>query len=64
MFLPLIIGGFGPTTIMIIDDDYGYAGMSSKHIRWCLNRYRSYNPRTNLWVSYSGKKHQCNSPYY
>ncbi len=69
MFLPLIIGGgFGAYNYYDYndgyDDYYGYAGVSSKHVRWCLNRYRSYNPRTNLWTAYSGKKHQCDSPYY
>lgn len=67
LFLPLIIGGgYGAYDYYDDDynDDYGYSGVSSKHVRWCLKRYRSYNPRTNLWVSYSGKKHQCNSPYY
>jgi BA14K-like protein len=69
LFLPLIIGGFGAYNYYNYDDnyddDYGDAGLSSAHIRWCLNHYpRSYNLRTNLWVSNSGKKHQCNSPYY
>ena len=51
------------------DDDYGanryayYGGSSSRHIRWCANRYRSYNVRTNTWVSYSGKIRACISPY-
>ena len=55
--LPLIIGG----TIAANnydDDDYG-----SLHVEWCLDRYRSYNPRTNLWVAYSGRVYECNSPY-
>lgn len=73
LFLPLIIGGFGAYNYYgannfyydDYDDDYGYVGVSSKHVRWCLNRYpNSYNRRTNLWVAYSGKKYQCNSPYY
>ena len=67
LFLPLIIGGFGAYNYYddgYYDYDPGYAGISSKHVRWCLNRYRSYNPRTNLWRAYSGKKHQCISPYY
>lgn len=42
------------------DDDYGYG---SRHVRWCLDRYRSYNPRSNTWVSYSGRVRQCISPY-
>jgi len=67
LFLPLIIGGFGAYNYYddgYYDDGYGYSGVSSAHVRWCLNRYRSYNPRTNLWVAFSGKKHQCDSPYY
>jgi hypothetical protein len=68
LYLPLIIGGgYGAYDYYdddYYDGDYGYAGGSSKHVRWCLKRYRSYNPRTNLWVSYSGRKHQCDSPYY
>jgi hypothetical protein len=40
------------------DDGYG-----SRHVEWCLNRYRSYNVRTNTWVAYSGRVHQCVSPY-
>ena len=35
----------------------------SRHIAWCSDRYRSYNPRTNTWVAYSGKVRQCISPY-
>ncbi len=67
LYLPLIIGGgYGAYNYYDddFDDDYGYAGGSSRHVRWCLNRYRSYNPRTNLWVAYSGRKYQCDSPYY
>lgn len=33
------------------------------HVRWCLNRYRSYNPATNLYVSYGGYYKRCISPY-
>lgn len=36
---------------------------ASKHVRWCSERYRSYNPRNNTWVSNSGKVRQCVSPY-
>ena len=35
----------------------------SNHVQWCSDRYRSYNPRTNLWLSYSGQYRQCVSPY-
>lgn len=43
--------------------DRGYDGYGSRHVRWCMDRYRSYDPRTNTWVSYSGRVHQCISPY-
>jgi len=35
----------------------------SKHKAWCANHYRSYNPRTNTWISKSGKVRKCVSPY-
>ena len=67
--VPLIIGGsFGGYNYY--DDDYYYddyddydGGLSSRHIRYCLNKYRSYNPRNNTWVSFSGRVKQCYSPY-
>jgi hypothetical protein len=59
--LPLIIGD-AYANDRYYDDD-GFDGMSSRHVEWCMDRYRSYNPRTNTWVSYSGIVHQCNSPY-
>ena len=42
---------------------YGYDGYGSRHVEWCMDRYRSYNPRNNTWVAYSGRVHQCVSPY-
>ena len=33
------------------------------YVLWCLDHYRSYNPRTNTWVSYSGEIRECVSPY-
>jgi len=33
------------------------------HVNWCLNRYRSYNPRTNRFLGYDGRYHRCRSPY-
>lgn len=42
---------------------YDGGGYGSRHVEWCLDRYRSYNPRYNTWVSYSGQVRQCISPY-
>ncbi len=36
---------------------------ANRHVRWCQSRYRSYNVRTNSWLSYSGQYRQCNSHY-
>jgi hypothetical protein len=44
-------------------DRYDGGGYGNRHVQWCLDRYRSYNPRTNTWVSYSGRVNQCISPY-
>ena len=69
LFLPLIIGGgYGAYNYYDDDyvdyDDYGDGGgLSSRHIRYCLNKYQSYNLRNNTWVSFSGQVRQCRSPY-
>jgi hypothetical protein len=36
----------------------------ARHVDWCLNRYRSYNPRTNEFLSSSGYYKVCRSPFY
>lgn len=43
-------------------DDY-YEPQGNSHTRWCLNRYRSYNPRTDTFRGYDGYDHKCRSPY-
>ena len=71
--LPLIIGGAYAANRYYGDDYYddgdygyddgGYGGLNSRHVRYCLKRYQSYNPRNNTWVAYSGRVRQCRSPY-
>ena len=63
--LPLIVGGGIAANNYNddYDDDYDGGGYGGRHVEWCLDHYRSYNPRTNTWVSYSGNVNQCNSPY-
>jgi hypothetical protein len=64
LLFPLVIGGAVASSNYYNNNynDYG-GGWSNRHVRWCLNRYRSYNPRTNMWLSYSGQYRQCNGPY-
>ena len=48
------------------DDDYTvYAPRrsGSRHVRWCLNRYQSYDPSSNTFLGYDGDRHRCRSPY-
>lgn len=33
------------------------------HVNWCLRKYRSYNPRTDMYLAYSGRYRPCISPY-
>ncbi len=40
------------------DDEWG-----DDHVQWCSERYRSYNLRTNTWVSFSGRVRECISPF-
>jgi hypothetical protein len=37
--------------------------MTSAHVQWCLNRFRSYDPASNTYLGYDGFRHRCNSPY-
>lgn len=36
-----------------------YRGSSSSHVRWCLSRYRSYDPDTDTYVGRDGHRHRC-----
>ncbi|WP_214476041.1 BA14K family protein [Mesorhizobium sp. dw_380] len=41
----------------------GEAELPPPHLAWCANRYRSYNPDDNSYMSYSGQQRTCVSPY-
>jgi len=47
--------------LVVLDDDDG--GFGDDHVEWCMDRYRSYNPDNNTWVSYSGEIRECISPF-
>ncbi|QIG50441.1 BA14K family protein [Nordella sp. HKS 07] len=40
-----------------------YRPVGNSHVRWCLNRYRSYSPRSDTFMGYDGRRHYCRSPY-
>lgn len=33
------------------------------HVEWCLNKYRSYDVRSDTFQPYNGPRKRCNSPY-
>lgn len=37
--------------------------MSSEHLSWCIDRYRSFDAKTNTYRSFSGQTRTCYSPY-
>ena len=38
-------------------------GGGSDHVSWCYDRYRSYRSSDNSYMSSSGYRRECNSPY-
>lgn len=34
-------------------------GGGSSHVRWCMNRYRSYDPDTDTYIGRDGRAHRC-----
>ncbi|PDT02338.1 BA14K family protein [Rhizobium chutanense] len=36
---------------------------SAEHLAWCTQHYRSFDPSTNRYRSYSGEIRACSSPY-
>jgi len=37
--------------------------LSTEHLTWCSQRYRSYDPATNSYRAFSGEMRSCASPY-
>jgi hypothetical protein len=40
------------------------AGNTDAHTAWCYGKYKSYRLWDNSWLSYSGERKPCISPYY
>ncbi|MCB5203806.1 BA14K family protein [Neorhizobium sp. T786] len=36
---------------------------SSRHVEWCMDRYRTYRALDNTYVPRAGERAQCSSPY-
>lgn len=37
--------------------------MSTAHVQWCADRYRSYREKDNSYTAYSGESRECISPF-
>ncbi|MBX5102651.1 BA14K family protein [Rhizobium lentis] len=37
---------------------------TAEHLAWCAQRYRSFDPATNSYRSYSGAIRECSSPFH
>lgn len=48
---------------LVVGSSHYHGGGWNAHVRWCLNRYRTYNPRTNTYAAFDGYRRRCNSPY-
>ena len=48
---------------IIVRPGVTYRSNYSRHDRWCMARYQSYNPVTNRYLAYDGQYKRCNSPY-
>ena len=56
--------GYRPRPPVYEDPGYRPPGRGwERHVDWCLNRYRSYDPRTNEFLSTSGYYKVCRSPF-
>ncbi|MEP3232780.1 MAG: BA14K family protein [Hyphomicrobiales bacterium] len=44
---------------------HGHSGNLAlrKHVAWCAKRYKTYNARTDTFISYKHGKKRCNSPF-
>lgn len=63
---PLLFGfGFGPQFYPYqYQSQYQYQNYGvSPHVQWCLSRYRTYNPATNLFFIKKGVPAVCVSPF-
>lgn len=59
---PALFGLFVGSAIVGAAND-GYYGNSSAHVRWCEQRYRSYDRRSDTYQPYNGPRRRCISPY-
>lgn len=62
-FIGEVVGGFVRGHQGSDDDRGRHRGWRHHHhhdaVRWCMWRYRSYNPHTGFFVGFDGRLHRC-----
>lgn len=61
----IAIGGpgyYAPAPVYYPRPVYRAAAWGPRHVNWCFNHYRSYNPNNNLFLTYDGYR-RCRSPF-
>jgi hypothetical protein len=51
------------SSVMDASTDTRSAALAPQHVSWCKERYRSYDPASNTYRSFSGELRDCASPY-
>ena len=57
------LGAAAIGTAIAVQPRQRYSDGGDEHVRWCLGRYRSYSPRTDMFLAYSGRYKPCISPF-
>jgi hypothetical protein len=63
---PFVFGsvlGYGLGSAYYNQPYYGSGYYGDAHVRWCMDRYRTYNPATNTYFIRRGVPAVCYSPY-
>ena len=73
LLAPLLYNGYGYGGYNGYDNGYGgyngygygsyHAAGGSRHVRYCLSRYRTYSVRSDTFVGLDGYRHRCRTPY-
>lgn len=60
---PLAAFGAGAIIGGAINQSGSAGGLSSRHVQWCSDRYRTYRASDDTYVPRVGVRARCNSPY-
>ena len=42
---------------------HAHSAHASRHVAWCSDRYRTYDPATDTFIGKGHRQYRCNSPY-